>query len=223
MQKLDVAIIDYKISNMFSVMSACNFFGLNVDIVNGREQILNARAAILPGVGTFSAGMYHLKELQLEEVISEFISSGKPFMGICLGMQLLMSDSEEFGYHKGLDLIKGSVKKLPLMNEKSEKIRIPNIGWEKISIKKQGDDNIWPKSAVKDIPDDELMYFVHSFFVTPTDTQIVTTETNYEGFKFCSSIAFQNIFASQFHPEKSGKVGLTIFRNFSEAVRGTID
>ena len=218
MQKLDVAIIDYKISNMFSVKSVCNFFGLHVDIVNEREQILNARAAILPGVGTFSAGMYNLKELQLEEVIFEFIASGKPFMGICLGMQLLMSDSEEFGYHKGLDIIQGSVKKLPQMNDKSEKIRIPNIGWERIITKQPGEKSTWPQSAVQDISDNELMYFVHSFYVMPTDPQIVTTKTNYEGFEFCSSIAFQNIFASQFHPEKSGLVGLTIFKNFSDAI-----
>jgi len=218
MERLDVAIIDYKISNMFSVKSACNFFGLNAGIVNDREQVLNAKSAILPGVGTFGAGMERLKNLHLDNVICEFIGTGKPFMGICLGMQLLMSDSEEFGYHKGLDIIQGSVKKLPQINDESEKIRIPNIGWERIRINLKGDYNIWPKIAVKDISDDELMYFVHSFFVTPTDPEIVTTKTKYGGFEFCSSIAFQNIFASQFHPEKSGPIGLTVFKNFSEAV-----
>ena len=218
MKNLDVAIIDYNNSNTFSVKSVCDFFGLKVDTVNRRDQILNARSAILPGVGTFGAGMESLRQMQLDHVIREFIESGKPFMGICLGMQLLMSEGEEFGCHKGLDIIKGIVKKIPLSSCKSNKVKIPNIGWNKISIKQQEKVG-WSQNALKDIPDNRYMYFVHSNYPRPEDAGIVSSTTNFEGFKFCSSISSKNVFACQFHPEKSGKIGLKIIKNFCTAIR----
>ena len=216
--KLDVAIIDYKISNMFSVNSACNYFGLNSRITNDRDEILGARAAILPGVGTFGPGIDHLGELGLVPVIREFIGSGKPFMGICLGMQLLLSESEEFGIHKGLGIIPGKVKKFTQPTGQ-EKIRIPHIGWNTVGDIKN-ELSAWPTPPLEGVKNGEYMYFVHSFYVIPDDKSLILTLTDYAGISFCSSFAHQNIFACQFHPEKSGKQGLEIFRNFAKSIQG---
>ena len=216
--KLDVAIIDYKISNMFSVNSACNYSGLNSKITNDKDEILSARAAILPGVGTFGPGMEHLQELGLVPVIREFIETGKPFMGICLGMQLLLSESEEFGIHKGLDIIPGKVKKFT-QQAGQEKIRIPHIGWNTVGDIKN-ELSAWPTPPLEGVKNGEYMYFVHSFYVIPDDKSLILTLTDYAGISFCSSFAHQNIFACQFHPEKSGKQGLEIFRNFAKSIQG---
>ena len=133
-------------------------------------------------------------------------------------MQLLMSEGEEFGNHKGLDIIKGKVKKISTKNCISDKVKIPNIGWNRISIKKQCSSE-WSQSPLNNIQNNEYMYFVHSNFIEPEDSKIIYSTTNYDGFNFCSSISLKNIFACQYHPEKSGKIGLEIFRNFYSAIK----
>jgi len=216
---LDVAIIDYKISNMYSVQSACNFIGLHSEITNNADEILTAHAAILPGVGSFGAAMDHLKELGLIQVIKEFIASGKPFMGICLGMQLLLSESEEFGIKNGLNIIPGYVRKFPEINIQGKKIKVPYIGWNHINIVNTNFSNDWSVSPLNEISNEEFMYFVHSYYVIPDDSNVTLTLTDYEDIKYCSSLAYKNIFACQFHPEKSGNKGLQIFKNFLATIK----
>ena len=185
-------IIDYGMGNLFSVKLACEKVGLEAVISNKPEDILVAAALILPGVGAFGDAMANLKKLGLIEPIKKCIDSGKPFLGVCLGMQLLMTESEEFGKHKGLDIIKGKVKKFPAGIDK-----VPQVGWNQI------------------VPSGEYMYFVHSFYCVPEDKSIVLSQTNYAGLDYCSSLQKKNVFACQFHHEKSGKTGLTIYKNFA--------
>lgn len=216
--KLDVAIIDYKISNMFSVNSACSYLGLHSEITSDADKILNARSAILPGVGAYGPAMENLKNMGLIPVIAEFIKTGKPFMGICLGLQLLLAESEEFGVHKGLNIIPGYAKRFSQMSKQGEKIKVPNIGWRKI--RNIGNDiSNWHSAPLNGVNNDEFMYFVHSFYIIPHDKKMISTLTDYEGIDFCSSISYKNIFACQFHPEKSGIKGLRIFKNLSESIK----
>lgn len=216
---LDVAIIDYNISNMFSVQSACNHVGLVSEITNDRDKILSARSAILPGVGAFKRAMNHLYDLILIPVINEFISSGKPFMGICLGFQLLFTRSMEFGIKNGLNNIPGVVKKFPTQNRDEEKIKVPHIGWNQLEINSTAIDGNWSVSPFDDIKNNEYMYFVHSFYVETNKNEFVLSYTNYQGLKFCSSVYYKNIFACQFHPEKSAREGLKIYRNLYNTIK----
>ena len=149
--------------------------------------------------------MINLKNQNLIVAIKDFINTGKPFMGICLGFQLLFSFSEEFGIHKGLNIIKGDVKKFDNLTKK-----VPQIGWNKIY--KLNKD--WGDSPLKKTLNNEYMYFVHSYYVRPYDKDLILTNTNYSGLEYCSSIQKGNIFATQFHPEKSGVKGLEIYKNW---------
>jgi len=200
-----VAIIDYGMGNLFSVKLACEKVGFDSLITNDKPEILQADALILPGVGAFGDAMNALKKMDLAETIKEFIKSGKPFLGICLGMQLLMSESEEFGMHKGLDIIKGKVVKFSNKNEK-----VPQVGWNKIIKAKD-----WGNGLLKNVLNNEYMYFVHSFYCQPVEKEIILSKTNYAKIDYCSSFQKENIFACQFHPEKSGEKGLIIYENLA--------
>jgi len=202
-----VSIIDFKVGNIFSVVQACNEIGLSVEVTSDYNTILSSDGVILPGVGAFGDAMLNLEEQNLIITIKDFVKTGKPFMGICLGLQLLFTHSEEFGDHKGLDIIKGSVKKFD-----NSKDKVPQIGWNKI----YKSNNDWKKTPLKSIINNEYMYFVHSYFVKPQDKSIILTNTNYSELEYCSSIKKDNIFATQFHPEKSGEKGLEIYRNWSK-------
>lgn len=212
--KKKVAIIDYEMGNMFSVQHACEFVGLEPFISSNPDQIMSADAAILPGVGAFGDAMRNLQRLDLINPIKEFINSGKPFMGICLGMQLLFSESEEFGDFGGLNVIKGTVNKFPLKNN-NLRLKVPQIGWNQICYSKERE-LLFP---FKDVKNGEYMFFVHSFYVKPESNQDIATYTTYEGFEYCSSILRENIFASQFHPEKSAKEGIKIYKNWANNIR----
>lgn len=202
-----IAIIDYQMSNMFSVSNALQSLGFKTEITSDESAILSADGAILPGVGAFKEAMHQLKKLNLVKTINNFIESGKPFMGICLGLQLLFTESEEFGTTEGLDIIKGRVE--AFSKHKCIK-RVPHVGWNKIS-KNNLSEGIDPFHGVKD---DSYLYFVHSFYVNPVEKDVIATTTEYDDFSFCSSILRNNIFACQFHPEKSGPVGFKILDNF---------
>jgi imidazole glycerol-phosphate synthase subunit HisH len=203
----DIAIIDYKMGNLHSVQAACNKAGLSSKITSNPTQILDAKASILPGVGAFGDAMRQISELKLDDAIFNFIDTGKPFIGVCLGMQLLFESSEEFGEYKGLGIIKGSVKKFKFSNIKHTKYPVPQIGWNQIH--KVG--KSWDTSLLSSNQHNDFMYFVHSYYVKPENKNIILSETLYGNKKYCSSIKFKNIFASQFHPEKSGKIGLKIY------------
>lgn len=208
--KKNVIIIDYNLGNLFSVKQACDTIGINARISSDKQDIINADALILPGVGAFIEAMHNLEELDLVDAIKDQVNAGKPLFGVCLGLQLLFSSSEEFGSGKGLDLIPGIIRKFPAAyNDK--KIKVPQIAWNKIYSYKQG----WEKSPLFNVPENEFMYFVHSYYVDPAEESCILTNTNYEGLEYCSGILKDNIFATQFHPEKSAEKGISIYKNWA--------
>lgn len=204
---MKVAIIDYQLSNLFSVKHAFDYLRINNQITSDPSVVASSDAAILPGVGAFGDAMKNLQTFQLTDLIREFITAGKPFMGVCLGMQLLFSESEEFGKHQGLDIIKGIVKKFA---GKGELIKVPQIGWNQIFTSEKD----WIHTPLRDIKNGEFMYFVHSYFCLPDDNSVILSETIYENTKYCSSLLKDNVFATQFHPEKSGQEGIKIYRDW---------
>ena len=206
---MDVAIIDYKMSNLYSVQSACNNAGLSSIITSDTDQIQNAKIAILPGVGAFGQAIHHIRELELDKAIYNFIDSGKPFIGICLGLHLLFDKSAEFGMHKGLGVIPGDVKKFKLNSNSKGKYPVPQIGWNKLfkGVKK------WGNTLLCNNESGDFMYFVHSYYVEPLNSNDILAVTKYGGQEYCSAIQQDNVFASQFHPEKSGQCGLKIYNN----------
>ncbi len=210
---MKVAIIDYGLSNLHSVNAACKKVGLETEVTSKNKEILESDIAILPGVGAFGQAMDQIRKLKLDKCIYNFIDTGKPFVGICLGMQLLFDKSSEFGNHKGLGLVKGSVMKFkhPLGKEK---FPIPQIGWNQI---KKGE-NSWDKSPLRKNNKNDFFYFVHSYYVLPKDEKVILTTTNYCKINYCSSIQKENIFATQFHPEKSGEVGLQVYNQFKNKI-----
>lgn len=216
-KKYQVAIIDYEMGNMFSVDHACKHVGLNSIITEDRNVIMNADAAILPGVGAFGNCMENLNKLDLISPIKDFVASGKPFLGICLGLQLLFTESEEFGHSKGLNLVEGNVVKFPATDSNGKLLKVPQIGWNHIYEPKK--ENPWSNSILKDTSSKEFMYFVHSYYVKPSDEKNILTLTNYEGIEYCSGIKKNNITAFQFHPEKSGTEGIKIYRNWSSEIK----
>ncbi len=210
-QKKNVVIIDYQLGNLFSVKQACDVVGMNAKISTLKDDILQADALILPGVGAFNEAMVNLYKLDLIEAIREKVNNGHALFGVCLGLQLLFTESEEFGTAKGLDLIPGIIKKFPEEN-KGRKIKVPHISWNTINSYNQD----WQKTPLINLKNEDFMYFVHSYYVKPTRDSCVLTKTNYDGIEFCSSISQNNIFATQFHPEKSGEKGISIYRNWAQ-------
>lgn len=204
---MKIAIIDYKLSNMFSVKNALDYLGADSVITSDKEIVASCDAAIIPGVGAFADAMKNLNDFGLTSVIKEHIKKEKPFMGVCLGLQLIFTESEEFGMHKGLNLIPGKVTKFSV----PQKIKIPQIGWNQIS---NINPNLWRNSPLKETANKEFMYFVHSFYVTPENEDVILSKTDYEGIIYCSAVIYKNIFATQFHPEKSGKPGIKIYENW---------
>ena len=198
-----IAIVDYGMGNLKSVSKAFEHLGHPVSITRDPRVLSDASRLVLPGVGAFRDCMYNLKQFGLIEPIRQFIGNGRPFLGICLGLQLLFTKSEEFGIHEGMDILKGRVIKL----NPSDAFKVPHMGWNGLRIKKKTD-------MLDGIKDGAVVYFVHSYYVVPDDRHVVCTETEYD-VMFTSSIAKGNIFACQFHPEKSQSVGLKLLDNFA--------
>ena len=205
-----VVIIDYELGNLFSVNQALEKIGLKTIISKDPNDIENADAIILPGVGAFGDAMNNLTKLGLTQPIKNFINSGKPFLGICLGLQLLFTQSEEFGTQNGLNIIKGMVKKFPATNN-DYKLKVPQISWNKVLFPYQ---DLKAISPMNNINNEEYFYFVHSFYIVPEEN-VTLTNTEYGGIIYSSSIVKNNIFACQFHPEKSGHEGLKIYKNWA--------
>jgi len=200
-----ILILDYKVSNLFSISNAITSIGCDIKVSSEKKDLKNASAVILPGVGSFPKAMGSIQELNLDEEIKNFAKSGNQVFGICLGMQLLFDKSFEFGETNGLSLIEGDI--LPLSSLKSD-ICTPHIGWNSIQ---SNDQDINKKN--EDFFNNPY-YFVHSFYAEPKDKEDIFSNTNYDRISFCSSIRKDNIFATQFHPEKSGKFGINILRKF---------
>jgi len=213
---LKVSIIDYGIGNLYSVLKACEFVGMNVEITNDIDKIIASDALILPGVGAFIDAMANLNKLGLVNPIIAFSKSGKPLMGVCLGMQLLLTKSEEFGETKGLGVFKGICKKFPIQNN-GHKLKVPQINWNTIS-PPNGRNKFEINTPLEKIKKESYMYFVHSYYADSVDKNEVLSTTQYGGIEYCSSIRKGNVFGFQFHPEKSGLDGLNIYIKFKEII-----
>lgn len=205
-----IAIIDYGAGNLRSVEKAFQHVGVPAAVTSKKEDIKNARGIVLPGVGAFGRAMENLHRSGLDEVVKEAIAGGKPFLGICLGLQLLFTESEEgFGgreFPRGLDILSGRVRRFPAG------LKVPQIGWNQLHFRRR-------VPLFAGVEEGAYVYFVHSYYVEPADEAVVATTTDY-GIDFVSSVAWKNVWAIQFHPEKSSRVGLRILRNFGEWVKG---
>lgn len=204
-----VTIIDYGLGNVYSIQQACQYVGANSVLCISAKDVKDADALILPGVGAFGDAMKDLNDLGLRQAVIDFAKTGKPIMGVCLGMQLLFDQSEEFGLHEGLGLIKGKVMRFPPKYHDTI-LRVPHIGWNKIF----GAEKSWAHTPLNDLPNGEYMYFVHSYFALPAKKEDILSTTVYSNFEYCSAVSHDNVFGFQFHPEKSGKQGLSIYKNF---------
>ena len=213
----DVVIVDYHLSNLFSVKKACEYVGLRCETTSDWRRVMSADALILPGVGSFGGAMQNLRKLNLIEPLRDAIGSGKPTLGVCLGLQLLFERSEEFGEHEGLGLVRGDVRRIPKVTGDKRR-KVPQINWNRVY--QVNDSHPEKKRILEHIRDVQSMYFVHSYYVSPADTSIELTYTEYEGFRYCSSILKENIAAFQFHPEKSGVPGLGIYKNWAYMMSG---
>lgn len=208
MVRKSVAIIDYGVGNLLSVTRALRACDADVRIVKTAEEIMNADRIVLPGVGAFGNCINELINRQLESPILEFIKTGKPLLGICVGMQILQERGEEFGIHRGLGIIPGKVVKIPT-NDQNGFRKVPFVGWAKLSIKP----NPFPK-ILTDLSEESFFYFVHSFKVE-TDNPIHTiAQHNYCNLDITSLVNKDNVFGCQFHPEKSGEAGIKFLNNF---------
>jgi imidazole glycerol-phosphate synthase subunit HisH len=193
--------------NLRSVQKGFEAVGAEAIVTSDSKKILSARSVVLPGVGAFKACMDNLEKFDLIDTVKQSVQSGKPFLGICLGLQLLFSQAEEFGSVSGLDILKGKVVGFKDAPNSGDPLKIPHMGWNNVEVK--------PSHPLFDsVPNQSYFYFVHSYYVVPEDKATVATTTNY-GIDFVSGIHHENIHAFQFHPEKSQQLGLTVLRNFS--------
>lgn len=206
-----IAVVDYGVGNVKSIINAFEHVGANVILTRETSVILGADGLVLPGVGAFSHGMASLEQYSLIKPINAFVQSGKPLLGICLGMQMLFSSSDEFGSTKGLDIIPGKVMKFPRENIEYQKL--PHVSWNELSEPKVG---AWNETILNGINEAEDMYFVHSFIAVPDDKDNILSTTSYSDYIFCSTTKKDNIYGCQFHPETSAESGLKIIRNFKD-------
>jgi glutamine amidotransferase len=206
-----ITIVDYGMGNLRSVHKAVERVGYDAQVTADPEEVLNASKIILPGVGAFRDCMRNLEEFRLLEPVVKSIETGKPFLGICLGLQLLFEESDEFGLHKGMGILPGRVTRFPediQDPETNQPYPIPHMGWNTIKIKKE-----IPLFA--GIENNSFFYFVHSYYALPQDPTDIAATTPY-GIEFACAVQRDNIYAVQFHPEKSQEVGLRLLRNFGE-------
>ncbi|WP_367606889.1 imidazole glycerol phosphate synthase subunit HisH [Legionella sp. W05-934-2] len=206
-----VTVIDYGVCNMFSVKEAFTHCGAEVKFTDDPEEVVRANSLVLPGVGAFADGMQALKDKNLDESIISYAKTGNPLLGICLGMQMLLTNSHEFGIYQGLDLIPGEV--LPIPKETDHGIhKIPHIGWNEIDI--VNNDVPWKDTILEDTKAKSPMYFVHSFTAWPKDVRHRLADCYYDDSRISAVIASGHIWGCQFHPEKSGQKGLDILHAF---------
>lgn len=204
-----ITIVDYGVGNLLNVVRACAFLGADVVIAETPGEVERAERLILPGVGAFRTGMKGLQERGLVEPLRHVAGSGRPFLGICLGMQLMFDCSEEFGVTQGLGLIAGRVVALPAVDAEGRPVRVPHMGWSSLQA-----DRPWRNSLLSAVPDRAEMYFVHSFQAIPTRPEDLLAHCLFGSHHVCAAIGRENLFGCQFHPEKSGPKGLGILDTF---------
>ncbi len=206
-----VTIVDYGVGNLFSVRGALEYCDAQPQFSSSPQAIENADRLLLPGVGAFADSMADMRDCNLVEPVLRFAETGRPLLGICLGMQMLMEESEEFGRHEGLGLVKGRVVPIPPNGADGEPHRIPHIGWNELRSSRPG---TWDGTLLKDVQEGDSVYFVHSFMAVPEVSGHRVADCDYHGQKICAVLQRENVFGCQFHPEKSGEVGIQILRNF---------
>lgn len=207
-----VAILDYGLGNLFSVKRAIEFNGASAQIINNPNLVCTYDRLVIPGVGAFKDGIQGLERLNLINSIHEFSATGRPMLGICLGMQLLFTCSSEFGNMNGLNLISGSVKKIPDETNGFRKRKVPHIGWNKLV--KPSSINTWKGTILDGLDENSSVYFVHSYAATQVDPAFELASCMHDNYEVCSVVQNQNVIGCQFHPEKSGPIGLNILNNF---------
>ncbi|MHA1598200.1 MAG: imidazole glycerol phosphate synthase subunit HisH [Alphaproteobacteria bacterium] len=206
---MKIAIVDYGLGNLFSIRQACEHAGMGVHVTGDAAELASGDAVLLPGVGAFANAMQALQEHDLISPIQDMAAAGKPLIGVCLGLQLLMRESHEFGSHAGLGLIDGTVERL---GDGDGALKVPHVGWNRI---RRPDGVDWQGGVYDGLDDGAYMYFVHSYYVKPDDAAVVLSTTRFGEDEFCSSVLQGNIYACQFHPERSGSQGLRVYDNMA--------
>jgi imidazole glycerol-phosphate synthase subunit HisH len=207
-----VTVVDYGMGNLLSVSQALEEAGGSVTVAHSAEQILEAERLVLPGVGAFVGGMAELHERGFVEPIREFAASGRPLLGICLGMQMLLDRSEEFGESEGLGLIPGSVVPVPAAGTNGAPHKIPHIGWNELVRPEGGAD--WDDSILRNVAPGSSAYFVHSFTAAPEDPRHRLADCHYDGCTISAALRSGNLYGTQFHPERSGPAGIRVIDAF---------
>lgn len=202
-----IGIIDYGMGNLFSVSKALERLGVSYFISENKEELLKADGLILPGVGSFKDAMELLNETGLTSMIKEYVASGRPLLGICLGMQLLFEESEENGITSGLKLLPGRVERFSGVNKEGAAYKVPHMGWNKL--------HFFSESPVLKNIQEDFVYFVHSYFVNTNDHDVVIASCDYD-VEVPAVVGRGNVFGMQFHPEKSSKLGMELLKNFTE-------
>ncbi len=204
-----IGIVDYGMGNLFSVSKALERLGADYFISSKKEELLAADGLLLPGVGSFRDAMVRLNEEGLTDMIREFAKTGKPLLGICLGMQLLFEDSDENGFTEGLKLLPGSVRRFPGKTGEGKTYKVPHMGWNKLQFVK-------PSPLLEGLKED-YVYFVHSYYVNAADSQVLIAKASYHE-EVSAVVGQNNILGMQFHPEKSSKLGMALLQNFLKLV-----
>jgi len=212
LKRPEVTVIDYGVGNLLSVRRGLEQCGAEVAVSSDPDDILSAPRVVLPGVGAFANGMQELSARGLDEVVKKVARSGTPLLGICLGMQMLLNNSEEFGVTAGLGLIAGTVVPVPSIAADRSSQKIPHIGWSELT-PSEGRDG-WGGTILSTVEPGEAVYFVHSFMAAPASAAHRIADCLYGGRRISAAIATENVFGCQFHPEKSGEVGLRVLRQF---------
>ena len=208
-----IAVIDYGVGNLFSLLSSLNYVGLDTKLTNNIEEIKNAKGIILPGVGAFRDAIGNLEKYGLKEILINEAKNGKPFLGICLGMQMLFEKSYEYGEYEGLGLINGTVEEIKKYISKNSDLKIPHMGWNSLIINERFKDD----KILKDVDNNEYVYYVHSYFAK-TDIKNIVAYSEY-GTKIPGIVKNENVYGMQFHPEKSGDTGLKLLKNWGELIK----
>ena len=208
-----IAVIDYGVGNLFSLLSSLNYVGLHTKLTNDIEEIKNANGIILPGVGAFRDAIGNLEKYGLKETLISEAKKGKPFLGICLGMQMLFEKSYEYGEYEGLGLINGTVEEIKKYIPENSDLKIPHMGWNSLIINERFKDD----KILKDVDNNEYVYYVHSYFAK-TDMKNIVAYSEY-GTKIPGIVKNENVYGMQFHPEKSGDTGLKLLKNWGELIK----
>jgi imidazole glycerol-phosphate synthase subunit HisH len=212
--KINITVIDYGSGNLFNIQRAFAAIGVNANISSSPEEVLKADKIVLPGVGAFKTGMLHLQENGMVNALNQFKASGKQILGICLGMQLLVTQSEENGLCKGLDFIPGNVTRFTPCTSTENVFKVPQICWNAVEQPLGESNSFWESTIFSELKSGACMYFLHSYFVQVAQVEHCLAVTHYGNETFHSAIQKENVMGCQFHPERSGKQGLSILKRF---------